>query len=263
MGSYNMDSHNCTRYVTKEGFVQNEGDVQVSPGGPYQISYDSLTPRESDCRNLLVPVCLSCSHIAYGSIRMEPVFMILGQSAGTAAALALQSDVSVQRIDRAKLTARLLADGQVLSRPVSSDGGLDPKKLEGIVVDDSQAERTGFEGASQAIRPFIGESYRHDGGNLGSVQKAVFRAKASGKYEVRVAYSANPNRRKNAIVVIHASGGPKEILIDQTKRPKTPPFHSIGVFDFNEEAVVEIRNDRKNANDEGHVIIDAVQFVRQ
>jgi hypothetical protein len=262
MGSYNMDSHNVTRYVTKDGFVQNEGDVQVSPGGPYQISYDSITPKESDCRNLLVPVCLSSSHIAYGSIRMEPVFMILGQSAGTAAALALQNDVSVQRIDRAKLTARLLADGQVLSLPAGGSG-MDPKKLEGTVVDDADAERTGFEGVSQSVKPFIGEGYRHDGGNIGTPQKAVFRAKANGKFEVRIAYTANPNRRKNVTIVIHAAGGPKEILLDQTKRPKTPPFHSLGVFDFNETAVVEIRNDKKNPNDEGHVVVDAVQLVRQ
>mgnify|MGYP003335889151 FL=1 len=85
MGSYNMDSHNCARYVTDKGLVQNEGDIQVSPGGAYPISYRALTPKAGDCRNLLVPVCLSSSHMAYGSIRMEPVFFVLGQSAGTAA----------------------------------------------------------------------------------------------------------------------------------------------------------------------------------
>jgi hypothetical protein len=264
MGSYNMDSHNCTRYVTREGFVQNEGDVQVSPGGPYQISYDSLTPKESDCRNLLVPVCLSCSHIAYGSIRMEPVFMILGQSAGTAAALALNDDVSVQRVNREKLTARLLADGQVLSRPASSTGtGIDPKKLEGIVIDDSQAERIGFDSVSMAVGPFVGDGYRHDGGNFATPQKAVFRAKLNGKYEVRIAYTANPNRRKNATVQVISSKGPQEFVVDQTKRPKAPPFHSLGVFEFNGQAAVEVRNDRRSEKDEGHTIVDAVQFLKK
>src|SRR5207302_7234352 len=80
MGSYNMDSHNCMRYVTADGHVQNEGDVQAGPGGPYQISYLSIVPGKGGCANLLVPVCVSSSHIAYGSIRMEPVFLVLGQS---------------------------------------------------------------------------------------------------------------------------------------------------------------------------------------
>jgi len=114
MGSYNMDSHNCARYVTPEGFVQNEGDVQESPGGPYQISYLSMVPKAGQCTNLLVPVCLSSSHIAYGSIRMEPVFMVLGQSAATAAVLAIDDKVAVQQVSYEKLQKRLLAEGQVL-----------------------------------------------------------------------------------------------------------------------------------------------------
>jgi hypothetical protein len=114
MGAYGMDSHNCQRYVTPEGHVQNEGDVQVGGFKPYPISYQAITPKEGECENLLVPVCLSSSHIAYGSIRMEPVFMILGQSAATAAALAIEGDVPVQRVDYARLRERLVADGQVL-----------------------------------------------------------------------------------------------------------------------------------------------------
>jgi hypothetical protein len=117
MGSYNMDSHNCCRYVTPEGFVQNEGDVQVNPGGPYQISYKSIVPKAGECPNVLVPVCLSSSHIAYGSIRMEPVFMVLGQSAGTAACIAIDDKVDVQKVDYKKLKERLLKDRQVLELP--------------------------------------------------------------------------------------------------------------------------------------------------
>jgi hypothetical protein len=114
MGSYNMDSHNVQRYVTAEGRVQNEGDVQVSPGGPYQISYRALVPKRGEAPNLLVPVCLSSSHIAYGSIRMEPVFIILGQSAATAACQAIDAGVAVQDVPYAPLAERLRADGQVL-----------------------------------------------------------------------------------------------------------------------------------------------------
>ncbi len=114
LGSYNMDSHNCQRYVDEEGWVRNEGNIEVSPGGPYEISYDSLVPKENECTNLLVPVCLSASHISYGSIRMEPVFMILGHSAATAASLTVEENLAVQEVDYALLKEHLLEDGQIL-----------------------------------------------------------------------------------------------------------------------------------------------------
>ena len=114
MGSYNLDSHNVQRYVTPEGYVQNEGNIEVSPGGPYLISYRSIIPKRGEVENLLVPVAVSSSHIAFGSIRMEPVFMILGQSAATAAVFALEDDVAVQDVDYTRLRQRLLEDGQVL-----------------------------------------------------------------------------------------------------------------------------------------------------
>ncbi|MBN1482530.1 FAD-dependent oxidoreductase [candidate division KSB1 bacterium] len=117
LGSYNMDSHNCQRYVDENGYVRNEGDVQVSPGGPYLISYRSIVPKRGEIANLLVPVCLSASHIAYGSIRMEPVFMILGQSAATAAALAIDLDSAVQDVPYEKLQKILLRDNQVIELP--------------------------------------------------------------------------------------------------------------------------------------------------
>jgi hypothetical protein len=116
LAAYNMDSHNYQRLV-KNGHVENEGDVQVPPMKPYPISYRSIVPKADECENLLVPVCLAASHIAYGSIRMEPVFMILGQSAATAAALALDGETTVQQVDHAKLRPRLLADKQILEWP--------------------------------------------------------------------------------------------------------------------------------------------------
>ena len=117
MGSYSIDSHNIQRYVTPEGYVQNEGDIGVSTKGPYQISYGSLVPKMGQAENLLVPVCLSSSHIAYGSMRMEPVFMILGQSAATAAVMAIEGKMAVQALPYEALKARLLTDGQVLEMP--------------------------------------------------------------------------------------------------------------------------------------------------
>lgn len=114
MGSYTLDSHNVQRYVTPEGFVQNEGDIGVAPKKPYQVSLGSILPKREECNNLLVPVCVSCSHIAFGSIRMEPVFMILGQSAGTVAAMALDEKENIHNIKYEKIKKRLEADGQIL-----------------------------------------------------------------------------------------------------------------------------------------------------
>lgn len=116
MGSYTIDSHNVQRYITPEGHVQNEGDIGV-PIRPYEIAFGSLVPKAGQVDNLLVPVCVSSSHIAFGSIRMEPVFMILGQSAATAAALAIDSGSKVQDVPYATLRRRLVADGQVLELP--------------------------------------------------------------------------------------------------------------------------------------------------
>lgn len=114
MAAYTMDSHNCQRVVVN-GMVKNEGDVQVGGFGPYPISYRSIVPKKSECENLLVPVCLSANHIAYGSIRMEPVFMVLGQSAAVAAILAVDSNKAVQEIEvqnlQQDLAANPLADG--------------------------------------------------------------------------------------------------------------------------------------------------------
>lgn len=115
MGSYAMDSHNIQRYITPEGFVQNEGDIGVKPPAPYSISYGSLIPKKDECENLLVPVCVSSSHIAFGSIRMEPVFMILGQSAATAACLAIDQSIAVQDVQYNDLSAKLLKKKQILT----------------------------------------------------------------------------------------------------------------------------------------------------
>jgi hypothetical protein len=114
MGSYTIDSHNVQRYITRDGDVQNEGDIGVPLKAPYAISYGAIVPKPGQAANLLVPVAVSSSHIAFGSIRMEPVFMVLGQSAATAAALALDQDVDVQALPYRVLEARLRADGQVL-----------------------------------------------------------------------------------------------------------------------------------------------------
>lgn len=114
MGSYALDAHNAQRYVTPEGYVQNEGDIGVKPARPYSIDYGTILPKEKECSNLLVPVAVSSSHIAYGSIRMEPVFMILGQSAAIAAVMSIERKISPQALPYPELEQELLKVGQVL-----------------------------------------------------------------------------------------------------------------------------------------------------
>lgn len=115
LAAYTMDSHNCRRFVDESGCVRNEGDVQVPCGPPYPISYRAVIPARGECTNLLVPFCLSASHIAFGSIRMEPVFMVLAESCVHAAYLALRGDRAVQDIPYEELNSSLLRAGQKLT----------------------------------------------------------------------------------------------------------------------------------------------------
>jgi uncharacterized glyoxalase superfamily protein PhnB len=114
LGAYGMDSHQVQRYVDANGFVQNEGNVEASVPGPYPISYRSIIPKKEECTNLVIPVCVSSTHIAFGSIRMEPVFMVLGQSAATAASLAIDNQVDIQNVNYSELKNLLLKNKQVL-----------------------------------------------------------------------------------------------------------------------------------------------------
>ncbi|NLA75450.1 MAG: FAD-dependent oxidoreductase, partial [Deltaproteobacteria bacterium] len=115
LAAYGMDSHQVQRYVDVNGYVQNEGNVEAPVEAPYPISYRSIIPKKEECTNLLVPVCVSASHIAYGSIRMEPVFMVLGQSAAAAACLSIDENIAVQDVEYDKLKSILLAKRQVLT----------------------------------------------------------------------------------------------------------------------------------------------------
>ncbi|MFQ5733309.1 MAG: FAD-dependent oxidoreductase, partial [Planctomycetaceae bacterium] len=175
LAAYTMDSHNIQRYVDKRGHVRNEGDVQVGGFSPYPIAYRSIRPKKSECTNLLVPVCLSASHIAYGSIRMEPVFMVLGQSAATAASLAIDDKLATQDVDVVKLQQQLVADGQVLKwTGPKRKPPVDPRSLPGIVLDDVDARLTGGWTASRSTPGYVGPRYLHDGNADKAEKTAVF-----------------------------------------------------------------------------------------
>jgi len=261
LAAYTMDSHNTQRYVDAEGHVRNEGDVQVGGFAPFPISYRSIIPKGAECQNLLVSVCLSATHISYGSIRMEPVFMVLGQSSATAAAMAIDAGTSVQAVDYAQLRERLLADKQVLdwtgARPTT---GIDPAKLPGLVLDDDQAEKRGDWSKSTSIGGYVGAQYLHDNnerkGELSATYK--FTLKEPGTYEVRVGYTANPNRATNVPVLISHAGGETKAALDEKATPKIDKmFQSLGQHRFDRVATVTITN----AGTNGYVVIDAVQLV--
>ena len=266
LAAYGMDSHHVQRYVDADGFARNEGDVQVGGFSPYPISYRSIVPAADQCANLLVPVCVSASHIAYGSIRMEPVFMVLGQSAATAAALAIDARVAVQQLEYESLRERLLADAQVLEwtgpRRSGPPTGLDPAKLPGIVIDDDKARLLGFQASGSVVAPFVGSGYRHDGNQDKGRQSALFpfQVTETGKYEVRVGYSAHANRATNVPVTVHHANGETLVPLNQ-KQPGTIEslFQPVGQFSFRADA--QYRVEISNADTDGFVIADAIQVV--
>jgi FAD dependent oxidoreductase len=262
--AYTMDSHNIQRYVDKTGHVRNEGDVQVGGFSPYPIAYESIRPKKSECENLLVPVCLSATHISYGSIRMEPVFMVLGQSAATAACIAIDDNVAVQEISYAKLQKRLLADKQVLKwigprrKPP-----VDPKSLPGIVLDDADAKLTGTWLSSRSVSGYVGQHYLHDGNTAKAGKKAAFTPAIpkAGKYDVRLSWTPNPNRATNVKVVIRHADGEKTVIVNQKQKPQLGRFQSLGTFRFSAGKSGSVTILAAGTN--GYVILDAVQFLTE
>ncbi len=270
MGSYTMDSHNVQRYVKKDkrgrSYVLNEGDVQVRPAGPYQISYDSVVPKAEECENLLVPVCVSSSHIAFGSIRMEPVFMILGQSAATAAAMAIEAEQTVQALDYSKLANRLMEDGQVLALKKETREswgvGISPDKLKGVVVDGEEVEFQGEWSESSSLRPFVGTSYWHDGNGGKGMRSAKFPfvAEKDGLHEVKVSFVPSGNRAGKVIYEVLDENGLKNLEVDQRKGGSNDGiWYSLGsfVYEKGQEYSVTVLN----KDTEGYVIVDAMQVI--
>ena len=266
MGSYTLDSHNCQRYVRPDGTVQNEGDIGVKAPYAYEIAYGSLTPKQEQCENLLVPVCVSSSHIAFGSIRMEPVFMILGQSAATAACLSIDRKVAVQNLPYPELREQLLRDKQVLklkskktARSNREQTTYNSRNLPGIVIDDADAKTGGEWTDSTSLKPYVNWSYQHDG-NSGKGEKSIAFSTTlkPGHYEVRLSYNATGNRATNVPVVINHLGGRTTKTVNQKKDPEIKRlFTSLGTYEFSGTARVTI----SNTDTDGYVIADAVQFV--
>ena len=268
LAAYNMDSHNCRRIV-RNGRVENEGDVQVPPMSPYPISYRSIVPKAKECDNLFAPICLSSTHIAYGSIRMEPVFMILGQSAATAAVLAIDAKIAVQKVPYAKLRERLLADKQILDWTPSpaqeqriKSASTPQKPLEGIVLDDRDGKASGDWAQSSSLSWRVGSGYLHDGNTNKGHASITFTPDipSAGDYEIVLITSPANNRASNVPVTVRVADGETKTLKINQKLTDHGGLQSLGKFSLPKGAVTQITV--SNEGTDGHVVVDGLQVVR-
>ena len=275
VSSFPIDSHDCQRVATKDGVV-DEGTIMPvrvpgrKHGYVYHIPYRSILPLAAESENLLVPVALSCTHVGISSIRVEPTWMILGQSAGVAAALAAKQNVTVQKLPYPALRERLLAQKQVLDIPVLAAPspepkgamGMAPAKLPGIVLDDKQATLAGEWKSSNGFKPYVGTGYVHDDkrGDGQSIATFHFKAPKSGRYDLRIAYSPHETRARKVPIAIESGGQKTTFTFDQTHPlPAGEAFRSAGFIQLKAD------NDTKivisNTGTKGFVIIDAIQLI--
>ena len=260
MAAYQMDSHNCQRIVITENgrdMVKNEGNVEIGGGLPYPISYRSITPKRSECTNLLVPVCLSASHIAYGSIRMEPVFMVLGQVAAVAVAEAMvNGDCDVQQVDSRRICAAIDADPYL--------DGSQPD----ILVDDADAgveaeagwtrvSRSGGYGLSYLEIPADAERC--------SVRYTVESMPSSGDYAVYAYQNADKRLAMQTAVRVFTGDECHDVIIDRSRMDvlgqTSGEWVPLGTYRFEKGMPGAVEFDNSLA--EGSVTrADAVLFVK-
>jgi len=254
LGSYTMDSHNIQRIV-KNGFAHNEGDVQVGVPRPYPISYRSIVPRVGECENLFVTFAISASHIAIGSTRMEPVFMMASQSAATAAAFAIDDNVPVQQVNYAKLALQLTAEGQVLTWGNVGDSS-------GIIVDNSDLGVV-FSGGvwsnSTSSAGYWGADYQHDGNEFKGSKSATFRPNLpeTDTYHVYLRWTTHANRATNTPVDIIHPAGTNTVFVNQMLNNGTWVHLLTTNFSAGTNASLRLRN----TGTAGFVIADAARWV--
>ena len=277
ISSFPIDSHDCRRIALPDGVI-NEGTIFPvrmpgrRHGYAYHIPYRALTPSATECSNLLVPVALSATHVAYSSVRVEPTWMAIGQSAGVAAALAAKAGVTVQALDYPALRARLLAQKVVLELPTlpavakpersAGPASLDPKSLPGLVLDDAQAELSGEWERSTNFKPHVGSGYLHDEQRSDGKSRAVFRFKgpADGEFALRMSYSAHETRTTRLPVTIVGDGAEQRFTVDQTMAlPAGQAFREVGRLRL--RTGVEYTLTVTNHDTRGFVIVDAFQLL--
>ena len=277
VSSFPIDSHDCRRIALPDGVI-NEGTIYPvripgrRHGYAYHVPYRAITPSASECTNLLVPVALSATHVAYSSVRVEPTWMAIGQSAGIAAALAAKAGVTVQALDYPTLRKRLLTQNVVLDLPVlppvgkvarsSGPVSINSKSLLGLILDDAQAELFGDWERSTNFKPHVGTGYLHDEQRSDGKSRAVFRFKApaDGDFELRMAYSAHPTRTTRLPVTLTNGPQVQTFTVDQTiALPSGDAFRTIGTVRLRRDGdyVLEVTN--KDTG--GFAIVDAFQLL--
>ncbi|MFT3933131.1 MAG: FAD-dependent oxidoreductase [Chitinophagaceae bacterium] len=253
MAAYTMDSHNCQRLVVN-GMVKNEGDVQIGGFGPYPIAYRSLTPKAEECKNLLVPVCLSATHIAYGSIRMEPVFMVLSQSAAVAALMAIDAKTDVQHVDVKKLQQTLL------NNPLADNSTVE------VLVDNDDKKQVTVSGSwGVEKKGSYGPSMFTDDGKDGQLKTVRFTPAIAKKGDYNVyAYFPKMQGFSAHIPIVFFNGKTStDIKVKESdikvEGQTSGEWVLLGKFNFDKgsKSYVEISN--KGAN--GIVVADALLFV--
>jgi len=246
LAAYAMDSHHVQRHV-KNGMVKNEGDVQMPVPNPYPVSYRSIIPKTGECTNLLVPWSLSSSHMAFGSIRMEPVFMILSQSAAIAADLAIKDNIPLQQLTYTKLRPALIAAGQALGDPAVAS----PE----TIIDNtstSQVTITGNWISANTTPGYIGSDYLHDDNTAQGTKQITYTPapSATGYQRLYLRWTSHPNRATAVPIIITDENGTHTVLVDQ--RSNGGKWNPIGIF-FN-PTTVSLTTTAAN----GYVIADAL-----
>ncbi len=252
MAAYQMDSHNIQRIVVN-GMAKNEGNVEVSASGPYPIAYGSLVPKEKECTNLLIPVCLSATHIAYGSIRMEPVFMVLAQSSAVAAVMAIDSKKSVQQIDVAKLQAKLKTDPLV--------NGKTPE-----ILVDNEDSNVSIKGNWQPVKKGgYGPSFlaTSESGQNGGTVTFTPEIAAPGNYQVYVYFPKVAKPASEIKLLVKAGSETKNISVLEkdivVEGQTSGEWYHVGKFNLPKGNASSVNISAEGAS--GAVAADAVLFV--
>lgn len=265
VGSYFLDCHIVSSIVDSEGRHWEEGVFPYTPYRPYEIPYRIITPKKEECANLLVPVCISASHVICASLRMEPVYMMLGQVAADAARLAIEKGSAVQDINVNELQSILRKQKQLLHFKTPSDMYLTAESFEGTVMDDSEInlhDDIWYHSTSQG--PFMKYDYRFASSSPEGKKVAEFvpALTGKGKYEVQIMYSPSGNRTRSADVTVYDKRGAHSRPVDMTVSPEVDGlWHSLGTFIFDPRKDFKVVFTDKGES--GIVVVDAVRFIKK
>jgi len=259
LAAYTMDSHNCQRIVIN-GMIKNEGNVEIGGFGPYPISYRSIIPKPEECNNVYVPVCLSASHIAYGSIRMEPVFMVLAQSAAVAACMAIDNKQTVQQVDVSKLQQVLkdnpLLDGSIPDVLVDDDDK-QSVQIEGNWQRQTSEEKQGYTGNYGPSMLVAGKSSEKQ------TVKFIPAIKTQGTYMLYAYFPKIPQSATSTYFIVFDGRVSKEVVIDnsavQVEGQTSGEWVSLGTYVLPQGSQSFAAVTNKGAD--GAIVADAVLFV--